>query len=222
MKQHGSIRIQTFFEPMFTENGYVVWNDNDADAWIIDPGFEPQPGQITEFLDSAGLRPAAIVLTHCHVDHIAGIHAIRSHYPDIPIWCPEGEEHMLADPMANLSATLMMSIVAPPANRRISPGETLSLGASRWDVLDVSGHSPAGLAYYCAASGVVLIGDALLHGSIGRYDFPGSDRERLLRNIVEHLLTLPEATALYAGHGPASTIGFEKRHNVTLRRELAS
>lgn len=207
---------------MFTENGYVVWNDGDGEAWIIDPGFEPQPEQIAGFLDQTGLRPSAIVLTHCHVDHIAGIHAVRARYPEIPIWCPEGEQHMLADPMANLSATMMMSIVAPPAARLVTPGESLTLGASTWTALDVSGHSPAGLAYHCAASGIVIVGDALFHGSIGRYDFPGSDRERLLRNIVENLLTLPESTAMYAGHGPASTIGFEKRHNVTLRRELAS
>ncbi|MBL8878352.1 MAG: MBL fold metallo-hydrolase [Phycisphaerales bacterium] len=221
MKQHGRVNVRSFVEPMFTENGYVV-SLSGGDAWIIDPGFAPQPDQIAAYLDSQHLRPLAIVLTHCHVDHIAGVTPLRARYPDVPLWCPRNEQHMLDDPIANLSAAMMMSITAPPAERLIAPGDTLTLGDTSWAVLDVSGHSPGGLAFHCADCSVVFTGDSLFFGSIGRYDFPGSNRDRLLRNIVENLFALPDATAMYSGHGPPSTIGFEKRHNVTLRRELIS
>lgn len=220
MKQHGSICVKSFTEPMFSENGYIVWQAGGRDAWIVDPGFAPQPAQITAFLEENELHPSVILLTHCHVDHIAGVTALRARFPDIPIWCPNGEQHMLDDPIANLSAAVVMAITSPPADRLINPGETLTLSNSEWAVLDVAGHSPAGLAYYCAAARIAIVGDSLFFGSIGRYDFPGSNRERLLQNIVEHLFTLPDDTAMYAGHGPASTIGFEKHHNVTVRREL--
>jgi glyoxylase-like metal-dependent hydrolase (beta-lactamase superfamily II) len=104
----------------------------------------------------------------------------------------------------------------------VSPGDTLSLADLQWQVLDVSGHSPGGVAYYCRAAGVVFAGDALFAGSIGRYDFPGSSRERLLKNIQEHLLTLPDKTVLYSGHGPTSTIGHEREHNWVLQMELGA
>lgn len=221
MKQHGRAKVKSFVEPMFTENGYVVSVDS-GDAWLIDPGFAPQPDQIAAYLGARQLKPVAIVLTHCHVDHIAGVSAIRERHPQLPIWCPRDEQHMLDDPIANLSAAMMMSITAPPADRLIAPGDSLTLGDTAWNVLDVAGHSPGGLAFYCADCSVVLTGDSLFFGSIGRYDFPGSNREKLLKNIVENLFSLPDDTAMYSGHGPPSTIGFEKRHNVTVRRELMS
>jgi hydroxyacylglutathione hydrolase len=87
-------------------------------------------------------------------------------------------------------------------------------------VLDVSGHSPAGVAYYCAEAGVALVGDAVFAEGIGRYDFPHSSRERLITNIRENLLTLPEDTVVYPGHGPSATIAQLLEHNMTLRAEL--
>ncbi|HQL53327.1 MAG TPA: MBL fold metallo-hydrolase, partial [Phycisphaerae bacterium] len=94
------------------------------------------------------------------------------------------------------------------------------LGALTWQVLDVAGHSPGGLAFYCAAAGVVVTGDALFAGSIGRYDFPGSSGARLLANIRQHLLTLPPETVVYAGHGPATTIGDELETNPFLDEDF--
>jgi glyoxylase-like metal-dependent hydrolase (beta-lactamase superfamily II) len=127
---------------------------------------------------------------------------------------------MLTNAEANLSAQLGFPIEAPPADELVAPGDTLKLGALAWLALDVSGHSPGGLAYYCEEVSVVLTGDALFAGSIGRYDFPGSSRENLLENIQQNLLSLPTETVIYSGHGPATTIGHEREHNFTLRMEL--
>lgn len=221
MNQHGRLRIEICPDMMFQQNCLLVWIEGASDCWLIDPGFPPSPDRLVTELRERSLNPAAIVLTHCHVDHIAGINAVRAAYPEIPIVAPRDEAHMLTDPQENLSERMGFPVVAPETDHLVAPGDTLKLADVDWRVLDVSGHSPGGLAYYSAAVGVVIGGDALFCGSIGRYDFHNSSRERLLRNIQAQLLTLPEETVLYSGHGPITTIGNEKKHNRVLKAELA-
>jgi hydroxyacylglutathione hydrolase len=221
MDTHGKLNIETFVEPSFQENGFLLWCDGSPECWLVDPGFPPQ--QTEEFaaaVKERGLSPKRIVVTHCHVDHIAGIGALRALLGDVPIVCPRGEEHMLTSAEGNLSTNLGLAVTAPPPERTVGHGDTLSLGELDWKVLDVSGHSPAGVAYYCAEVGVALVGDAVFAESIGRYDFPHSSRERLLSNIRDNLLTLPGQTVIYSGHGPAATIKQIRQYNVTLRWEL--
>lgn len=220
MRSHNGLNVEVFSDPVFQENGLLLWCEGDPDCWIVDPGFMPQPDDIVAEIRERQLRPAALMLTHCHPDHIAGVEPIRLAYPQLPIVAPRGEENMLTDPAANMSIQMGMPVTAPPADRLIQPGDVETLGELEWRMLDVSGHSPAGLAFYCQAVGVVIGGDALFHGGIGRYDFPGSSRERLLENIRDQLLSLPDETVLYSGHGPETTIGHEREHNLTLRAEL--
>lgn len=216
-QMHGSVAVEVFVEPTFQQNGMLVCVDGGTDAWIIDPGFSPQPEQLVARLGKLQRRLAAILLTHCHVDHIAGIETVRRALPDVPIWAPEGELEMLADPWLNLSAPIGVPITAPAADRGISVGGVLQLDGSAWRAIDVAGHSPAGLAYYCEAAGVAIVGDSLFSGSIGRYDFPGSSGVRLIQNIRRNLLSLPGETVIYPGHGPSSTIGEERESNPYLQ-----
>jgi glyoxylase-like metal-dependent hydrolase (beta-lactamase superfamily II) len=213
MKTHGSLHLAVFVDPMFQENGYLLWTRDGPDAWSVDPGFPPQPEQLAAAVGRHKLTLRAILLTHCHVDHIAGIDALRSAFPQVRLIAPAAEKHMLTDPDANLSTPFGSPVSTPPADQLVSPGDTLTLGKLTWQVLDVSGHSPGGTAYYCQDAGVVITGDALFAGGLGRTDFPGSQHERLLSNIRRHLLTLPDETVVYSGHGPATTIGDERETN---------
>jgi hydroxyacylglutathione hydrolase len=213
MTQHGPLNVETFVEPMFQENGLLLWPEGQTDCWLIDPGFSPQSDALAAAVLEEGLKPQAILLTHCHADHLAGVRTVQQKLPGTPLWVPRDEQHMLGDADANLSAPFGFGVTAPPADRLLSPGEDLQLGHLTWKVLDVGGHSPGGLAYYCPAAGIVIVGDALFAGSIGRHDFPGSSQRRLLQNIRRHLLTLPPETVVYSGHGPTTTIAREKRYN---------
>jgi glyoxylase-like metal-dependent hydrolase (beta-lactamase superfamily II) len=187
-----------------------------TDCWVVDPAW---PGVLPGRLRRAGLAPGRILLTHAHADHTAGAAELKGAWPDCRLCCPAGDAELLQDPAGNLSALLLLPLEIPPADELLRPGQTLELGRVRWEVLDTSGHTPGGVSYYCAQAGVVLTGDALFAGGIGRTDFPGGDASRLIGNIRRRLLVLPDATKVLAGHGPASTIGVERRTNSFLTGE---
>lgn len=167
-----------------------------------------------KYIDQNKLRPEAVVLTHAHADHIAGIPLVRSRYPDIPVYLARVEWSFLGDPRQNLSGLFGPGFGVEASDLRdLAEGQALELGVLRWRVLDTSGHSPGGRTLYCAAQSVAIVGDSLFAGSIGRTDFPHSDGPLLLRNIRTKLLTLPGATRVLSGHGPDTTIAEESASN---------
>lgn len=212
------VQVDCFVEPGFGENAYVIWVKEGGRCWIVDPGPEPSAAQILEHLGKHRLQPAGLLITHGHIDHISGVPEILAAHPDTPVYIAEADKACLTDPQENLSAMLMMPFAAEVQDTLdLPPGGELTLDGSVWRILDTSGHSPGGRSFYCRAAGKVIVGDALFQLSIGRVDFHHSDGERLLRNIRENLLTLPDETEVLCGHGPTTTIGDEKQDNPFLQ-----
>ncbi|MCB9850695.1 MAG: MBL fold metallo-hydrolase [Phycisphaerales bacterium] len=215
----GELYIKVFNDPFYAENGLVLsLSGGDCACWVIDPGLPPQADEMLAHLTAKRLAPVAVVLTHAHGDHIAGVDAIRDAHPDLPLYLAKGEWPMLTDPMENLSGQFGAGITARTDNLHdLAPGDVLELEGSKWEVRDSSGHSPAGRTLYCAELKVALVGDAVFAGSIGRTDFHHSDGDALMRNIRENILTLPDDTTLIPGHGPSTTVGEERATNPYLQ-----
>lgn len=180
-------------------------------CWLVDVGMWPKP--LVEYLRREGLQPRKLLLTHGHGDHIGGVEYVLNHYPDVELLCPAGDAEMLPSPEKNLSATFLMGVRAPEPTALLNPGDELAMDEWTWSVLDTSGHTPGGVSYYCPPAGVVVTGDALFRGSIGRTDIPDGDGERLIDNIRENLLTLPGQTRVLPGHGSETTIAAETQGN---------
>ncbi len=192
--------------PVLT-NTYVV-ADDDGVALVIDPGFEPET--LTELLDQQDWVVAALVCTHGHFDHVAGNGRAKDPW-NVPLWM-----HSEAVPVATHAAehASWFGVVcddSPPPDRTFEHGDVLEVGALRFGIRHTPGHSPGGVAL--VAPGHAFVGDTLFAGSIGRYDLPHSDFRLLMRSIREELMTLPDETHVYPGHGETTTIGRERRTN---------
>ncbi|MEN0020540.1 MAG: MBL fold metallo-hydrolase [Planctomycetota bacterium] len=205
----------------YQTNAFVVAPEGGQTCWIVDPG--QRPAALIEHVKSLGLPPEAIVLTHAHHDHIAGIPEVLAVWLGTPIYLHDAEREWLANPELNLSAFAGGSPVSMAGpDRSLAEGDTLELGESRWNVLHTPGHSPGSVTLVCeSAAGhtpsVILSGDVLFQGSVGRSDFPTSDPAALEASIRNKLYALPDDTVVLCGHGPETTIGIEKQSNPFVR-----
>lgn len=197
----------------FEENSYIVHRPGGKSCFVIDPGFEPE--EIIGRIQEGKLELEAILLTHGHADHIAGCAAMKEAYPDAPIMIGADEARMLTDPLMNLSALGGMSVTSPPADLLVHDGQIVEVLGLSWEVRSIPGHSPGHVVYVWHEGGpkIVFGGDVLFQGSIGRFDFPGSDGKKLLDGIKNRLYDLPESTIVYPGHGHPTTVGVEKATN---------
>lgn len=205
--------IEVIVSAPFMENTLVVHRAGREDCFIVDPGFEPR--KIVTLVQKLKLRPELILLTHGHADHIAGNAALRQVWPNLPIVIGANDAFMLTDPVANLSGLGGVPVVSPPADRLVSEGDVIESAGITLHVLDIPGHSPGHVVYFLRSEShqIVLGGDVLFQGSIGRCDFPGGDMDLLVGGIRRKLFTLPEDTIVYPGHGPETTVGEERRTN---------
>jgi len=203
------MELHTFILGVLQTNAYVLIEGDEC--WVVDPGLEA--GELVEFLRGRGLAPSRILLTHGHADHIGGIDELREAFADAKVTCPAADVVMLTDAEANMSAPFGFPVSFNPADATIDPGDELALGSLTWRVLDTAGHTPGGVSFYCPDEGIVLTGDALFAGSIGRCDIPNASSRQLLDNIRKNLYTLPPETKVLPGHGPATSIAAEKQSN---------
>lgn len=208
---------------VFETNGYVVATRSDRNAaldpacWIIDPGQDP--AELITYVHRNGLQPQAILLTHAHADHIAGLEEVRAAFPEAPVLGHPAEEAFYGDPQLNLSQFAGLPFAVRPPTGRLEHGQELHLNGTTWRVLHTPGHSPGGVTLVCDAAGIAIVGDTLFAGSIGRVDFPTSDPAAMHRSLHQVLMKLPDAMTVHPGHGPATTIGRERQTNPFLRED---
>jgi hydroxyacylglutathione hydrolase len=209
---HQNLRLHTIVSEPFAENSYIVGLPDRKDVFIVDPGFDPKA--ILQYLEDEGLTLSAIVNTHGHVDHIAGNRALKRAFPDAPLIIGIGDVPMLTDAFENMSAQFGLPVTSPAADRTVREGDQLELAGLEWEVFEIPGHSPGHVVYlWRGQPHVVLGGDVLFRGSVGRTDLPGGSFELLRSGIESKLWPLPDETVVYPGHGPVTTIGHEKRTN---------
>lgn len=208
-----AIRLQAFELGRCATNAYVVAPEVGAgDAcWIVDPGEGPEP--LLRFLQGSPLKPAAIVCTHAHADHIAGIDRVRAAVGPVPILAHPLEADWFGDPMLNLSQFIGEPVSVSNPTGMLQDGQVLQLGPLAWRVLHTPGHSPGSVTLWCPQEKIALVGDTLFLDSIGRIDFPTSDPEAMRDSLHRVLMALPDDTCVCPGHGPDTTIGRERRSN---------
>ena len=194
----------------FQENCYVIGDEDSGVGVVVDPGDEA--ARISLAVEQTGLEIEKILLTHAHIDHIGAVATLVDEYS-----CPVLAHHETG-PMLQQAPTqaMMMGMRfgrVPNLDGHIEDEEVIEIGALRLKSLYTPGHAPGHLSFYIEDEGLVLSGDALFAGSVGRVDLPGGSMEVLMRSIGERLLTLPDETLVYSGHGLRTTIGEERAHN---------
>lgn len=202
------MQIKTLVVSPFEVNCYLVWDQARGKCAIIDPGDEDE--LIIDTIRSNNLTPEAILLTHGHGDHIGAVDPLIKKY-DIPLYVGEGEDGLLANPSAEVSAFFGYQIVCPPPDKLLKDKDVIRIGGVDFTVFSTPGHSPGGVCYFAGNS--VFCGDTLFYGSIGRTDLAGGSYKVLIDSIEQKLLTLPDDIICYPGHGPSTTIGQERRSN---------
>lgn len=196
----------------FFNNTYLVLNEKTKEGILIDPSFYPVV--INEKLITAHHADiSTILLTHGHVDHIAGLTWMRKMYPKAKTYMDKKDEELLGDPNTNMSCVFPTPITADDPDYFIKPGDTLHFAGAEFQVIDTSGHTQGGVSFYMPKEGVVFSGDSLFRDYIGRTDLPGGDTRQLIHNIRANLMTLPPDTIVYPGHGDPTTIQREQKYN---------
>lgn len=203
-----TVRVEVTADRRFGTNSYLVEDVDTHDAVVIDSNLEPD--LVIEVARQRAAKVRAILLTHTDLDHIAGLHELREAFGDVPIVVHDAEREVVAEgkplrPEFGPLATQLTNVTSLVAD------ETYRAGSLAFEVLHTPGHSPGGVSL--KIDGFVFTGDALFASSIGRSDFANSNGAALIDGIKSRLLTLSDETIVYSGHGPASTIGREKRTN---------
>ncbi|ANH79729.1 MBL fold hydrolase [Niabella ginsenosidivorans] len=205
--------IHRFVFNPFQENTYILYNESGR-CIIIDPGFsnKDEQDQFLQYIDENKLEPVYLLNTHCHIDHILGNQFVYDRW-GLPLHIHKGELPVLE---SGPRVAEMYGFEFHPYSGKIvfiDEKEKLLLGSDEIRLLFTPGHSPASLSFYNAENKLLISGDTLFSGSIGRTDLPGGDFNTLEHSIRTRLYTLPDDTHVYSGHGAGTCIGYEKKNN---------
>jgi len=193
----------------------VVSPDGGGRCVIVDPGMTTASEQekLCQYLSGAGLIPEAILLTHGHFDHIFGVAALLDRYAGLPVYMHPAERKNVRIAPSYACYIEGCDIRNDFPTVDIADGQTLSLAGLSIQVIATPGHAPGGVCYYFPEDGLLLSGDTLFAGAIGRSDLPGGDYDDLIRSVMDRIMVLPGDVEVIPGHGPATTIGREAMTN---------
>ncbi len=207
------IKIKSFVFSPFAENTYVLY-DQTKEAVIIDPGCNTTEERETlkRFIETEGLKITKLLNTHCHIDHVLGNQFVKRTF--------EVKLYMHKLDLSNLESSKLISDVygikpyePSEPDVFIDEGDTITFGESSLDILFVPGHAPGHVAFVCHPQKFTVSGDVLFKQSIGRTDFPGCSHQDLIESIKQKMFKLGDDYVVYCGHGPETTIGYEKKYN---------
>lgn len=190
-------------------NCFFLINEDTKEVLIIDPADRAQ--KIIEWINSEGLKPVAILLTHGHFDHIMGMAGVKNEY-HIPVYACKDEVEVLANPQLNVS-TMMGAYISLTADELFADGDVLELAGMKLKVISTPGHTIGSVCFYMEEEKVLISGDTLFEASVGRTDFPTGSSRQLIESIKTRLFVLPDDTDVFPGHGGTTSIAYEKAHN---------
>lgn len=199
----------------FGENMYILWDEASREAVVIDPGMmrDAEREMILKYIGDNNLKVIHVLLTHLHLDHACSARWLADQTgADV---CASAQDAQLGLEMPEQVAMFHLNFESEPLtiDRDLIDGDTIPLGDEIIQVMHVPGHSPGGLAFYLSQSGLLISGDTIFNGSIGRTDLMGGDMPQLINSIREKILPLPDETVIASGHGPTTTVADEKRCN---------
>lgn len=216
------LKIKQFTFGPVQENTYILYDEASREAAIVDPGCmrHSEEDQLRHFIEEQELSPKLLLCTHQHFDHVWGAAYVLRTWPNLVAYAHHIDFEKLPLPSEQLRGygiPLPLEDVPQSRYTLVDQDDLICLGSEELRVLFVPGHAPGHIAYYAADSGILLSGDTLLLGTIGRTDFWYGDYDQLLAAIKEQYMPLPDETIVFSGHGPETTIGHERRHNSFLR-----
>jgi glyoxylase-like metal-dependent hydrolase (beta-lactamase superfamily II) len=208
--KRGTMIFETIVVGELGVNCYLLADSQTKEGVVIDPGAEPE--RILAAVQKSGVKVVAVLNTHGHFDHIGGNRKLTE-TTAAPLMINKEDEHFLARASTSARMYGLKADDSPVPSSYLAESDSISFGAHEIKVIHIPGHSPGGSCFYLAKDGILISGDSLFAESIGRTDLPGGSQSQLVGAIRAKLLTLPETVKVFPGHGPATTIGHEKKHN---------
>lgn len=199
---------------VFEQNTYVVWDAATLECALVDCGARRQEEwkTISRHIEALRLKPKYLLLTHCHFDHIMGIHCVKEAYALAPRYHALDQETYMDAPAMSRHFHMPLPTPLPAADGFLEHGQVLTLGHEELHVIHTPGHTPGGVCLHCPQAGLLFTGDTLFRKSLGRTDL-GGDLAQEVQSVAQRLMCLPPATMVLPGHGPHTTLQWEASHN---------